>query len=209
METDMRQLGLFSRSTFGEMQTEVRDFARNTSGWMVVTGVLQTVLGFLACAYVSVSTIASVYIFGGALILGAVFQGVNAFNARKWTSALLDVFACALYVVAAIAAFRSPVLTAASITLVLSTVFMIQGIVRLVGAFTLTRHKHAMFLNGLATFALGLIVFVNWPGSSVWLLGMMIGVDVLLSGITMILDGVELRKMSSATRFQRSTTAPA
>ena len=188
----------FSGDPLADALSTGREAVRNASQWSMTVGVLQIIVGAIALYYALFATITTVYLIGTALILGGIFQGISAFSARKWSAALLDVLSCVLYLVAGFATFRQPIIAAAAITLVLASIFMFQGVLRIVGAFALRpQMRRWVFLNGLVTFALGLIVFAEWPASATWLIGIMIGVDLVFSGITMVTGGAHLHRMTS------------
>jgi uncharacterized membrane protein HdeD (DUF308 family) len=102
----------FSGYLRGEPGVDVRETAQGTSKWFMTVGVLLIVAGAAALIYTFTATVATVYVIGSMLLLGGIFYGITTFGARKWTTALLDMLLCALYVIAAIAAFRRPVAAA-------------------------------------------------------------------------------------------------
>jgi uncharacterized membrane protein HdeD (DUF308 family) len=161
----------------------------------MVVGVLLVLSGLFALYSFATATLVSVLLLGGLLIAGGVFYGINAFSAGHWALALIDVLACALYIVAGVVAFRQPLLTASVVTLVLSVMYVFQGIVRTAGALAIRPPQWGwMLFNGLITLLFGVIVFIQWPISALWLLGILIGTDMLLSGWTIILGGAAMRK---------------
>lgn len=97
--------------------------------------------------------------------------------------------------IAGFVAFRQPVVTAGVVTLVLAFMFMFQGIFRGVMAVAQRPSQWGWALaNGVITLFLGIAVYATWPASALWLLGTVIGVDLLLSGWTMTMVGLTLRR---------------
>src|SRR5258708_6982771 len=131
---------------------EEANMTRRLSATSMTIGVLLVVLGLYAFYYFIAATVAAVFILAGILIAGGVFHAVNAFSAGKWTTALLDVLAAVLYVFAGIVALRQPVITASMVTLVLSAMFVIQGIIRVVAALALRPRQWGWsMVNGVIT----------------------------------------------------------
>jgi uncharacterized membrane protein HdeD (DUF308 family) len=165
----------------------------------MAVGVLLIALGVFACYWFFAATLATVYTLGGILIVGGLFYGASAFSARKWSIALLDVLACALYVIAGIVAFRQPIATAGAVTLVLSALYIVQGISRIVGALTLkTPGWGWMLFNGIVTLLFGAVIFAQWPAGSLWLIGVLVGIDLMLAGWTMLFGGMAVNRLQPA-----------
>lgn len=182
-----------------DARSGLRETVHRTSIYSISTGILLLALGIVALSYFLAATITTVYALAVLLMIGGVFQGVSAFSARKWTTALVDVLACVLYIIAGIVAFRQPLLAAGILTFVIAAVYMGQGVMRVVMSLAVRPlHWGWMLFNGLVTFALGAFVFSMWPASTLWLLGTLVGVDMLLSGWTMLLGGLTLYRETQA-----------
>jgi len=89
---------------------------------------------------------------------------------------------------------RGPVLGAVVLTLLLATYFLIAGVFRIVAATVLHLPGRGWVLfNGIATLALGIIVWGGWPASSFWVIGLFIGITVVMSGFARIMLALALR----------------
>lgn len=78
-----------------------------------------------------------------------------------------------------------------TLTLLLASYFVVEGIIELVMYFRL-RHLHRAnwFLwDGLITLLLGILIWAHWPFSSVWVLGTLVGISLLISGFTRLFFG--------------------
>jgi len=51
-----------------------------------------------------------------------------------------------------------------------------------------------VFLNGLITLVLGVLIWRQWPVSGLWVIGMFIGIDLLFAGWTCVTLGLAVRK---------------
>jgi uncharacterized membrane protein HdeD (DUF308 family) len=65
--------------------------------------------------------------------------------------------------------------------------FLVAGAFRIFASLS-TRYEHWgwSLLNGVVTFALGILIWAWWPGSALWVLGVFIGIDLIFSGWTLI-----------------------
>jgi uncharacterized membrane protein HdeD (DUF308 family) len=101
----------------------------------------------------------------------------------------------ALALVVGIAFLRRPELGAAALTLLLGSVLLVGGVTRIVGGIAEHHENRGWIIaNGVVTLLLGLLILFGWPGSTLWVLGTFLGVDLIVEGVTFILLGFSLRR---------------
>jgi uncharacterized membrane protein HdeD (DUF308 family) len=92
-----------------------------------------------------------------------------------------------------------PLLGVASLTLVLASLFLVEGVLDIV-LFAKTRPLRGsgwILLDGIVTLLLGLLIYIHWPSSSVWAIGTLVGVSLLISGITRVMLSFAVRSATS------------
>lgn len=173
----------------------VDDEIRTKWGWFLALGIALLLLGVFAFANLLAATVASVFIVGVLMIIGAVAQIVEAFQVKRWSSFFYWLLGGVLYGIAGVVAFVNPVLAAAALTLVLAISLIISGILRLIVAFNLRPRSGWGWLmaSGLITTLAGLIFAVGWPANTLWLLGIVLAVDLAFQGATAIGFGLALK----------------
>ncbi|MBN8997963.1 MAG: DUF308 domain-containing protein [Rhizobiales bacterium] len=169
-------------------------------GWIVALGVVYAVAGVLALGSVVTATVVSVYFIGIMMIVAGVAEVVSSFQIKTWGRFLFWLLLGALYIVAGFVAFSNPLLTAAGLTLVLGAALFVSGLVRIFLGFGM---KHGtpwiwVVISGAITLLLGLIILIHWPVSSLSVLGIFLGVDLLMAGIGWISVGLGLRSVAAA-----------
>jgi uncharacterized membrane protein HdeD (DUF308 family) len=89
-----------------------------------------------------------------------------------------------------------PVLAVASLTLILASLFLIEGVLDLVLFFKMrsVRGSNWVLIDGIITVLLGLMIYAQWPSSSVWAIGTLVGVSMIISGITRVMMSLAVRK---------------
>src|SRR5208337_64130 len=89
-----------------------------------------------------------------------------------------------------------PILGVASLTLVLASLFLVEGILDIVLFFKM-RPMHGstwVLLDGIITLLLGLMIYAQWPSSSAWAIGTLVGISLIISGVTRVMLSLAVRK---------------
>ncbi|MFL6796594.1 MAG: HdeD family acid-resistance protein [Xanthobacteraceae bacterium] len=164
-------------------------------GWIVALGVLFVVLGLIALGSVVAATAASVFVVGIMMVIAGVAEIVHAFQVKTWGKFLLWLVLGALYVLAGAVTFSNPLLAAAILTLVLGASLVASGIMRIMLAFGLKEGTPwiAVALSGVITLVLGLMILARWPVSSLYVLGIFLGIDLVFAGASWIAIGLGLK----------------
>ena len=169
---------------------------RGKWGWIVGLGVVYAIAGFVALGSVMMATVASVFVVGVMMIVAGIAEIINAFQLKGWGKFLIWALLGVLYIVAGFVTFENPLLAAALLTLILGAALIASGIVRVFLAFSMKRESPWMFvlLSSIVTLLLGLLILAHWPISSVYVLGIFLGVDLVMAGAAWICLGFALRR---------------
>lgn len=173
---------------------------RAKSGWIILLGFVYLIAGFIALGSVAMATVATVFIVGIMMLLAGVAEIFNAFQVKTWGKFVVWLLLGVLYVVAGFAAFENPLLAAAVLTLVLGFALVVSGVMRIILAFGMKEGMPWMWiaLSGVITLLLGAIILVHWPVSSVYVLGLFLGIDLVFAGAGWIGLGFRLRRTRAA-----------
>jgi uncharacterized membrane protein HdeD (DUF308 family) len=164
--------------------------------WAAITafGVLLVILGFAALFFSLIATIATVTLNGVLfLIAGAAEIGIGM-HSRSWGRFFLWVVGGLLYVAAGILCIVNPVLASVVLTLMLGAGLIAAGVVRayLATHIPAGEPRGLVFLAAAVTILLGLIIVTHWPLDSVYVLGTLLGVDLLFHGVGWVSFGMGL-----------------
>jgi uncharacterized membrane protein HdeD (DUF308 family) len=134
------------------------------------------------------------------MIIAGVAEVFNAFQIKSWGKFLVWALLGVLYIIAGFFTFENPLLAAAVLTLVLGASLVASGLVRLFLAFSMKRESPWIWvaLSGVITFLLGGIILAHWPVSSVYTLGIFLGIDLIFAGASWIGLGFGLRRAVTA-----------
>jgi uncharacterized membrane protein HdeD (DUF308 family) len=169
---------------------------RAKSGWIIALGVVFVIAGIIALGSVVMATAATVFVVGIMMVIAGVAEVINAFQIKTWGKFLLWLLLGALYIVAGFFAFENPLLAAAVLTLLLGFSLLVSGIMRMVLAFSMQDTMPWIWVafSGVITFLLGLLIVAKWPVSSLYVLGIFLGVDLVIAGAGWIGVGLGLRR---------------
>jgi len=141
--------------------------------------------GTLAVGFAFSATFASVVTLGALLLIAAGAQVAAAFLARDWGGFFLFVLLGVLYTVAGFLTLQHPLLAAEGLALMLAAGLLVGGMFRIIVAAVERFPSWGWVLcNGIITFLLGIAIWQQWPESGLWVLGMFVGIDLIVNGVT-------------------------
>jgi uncharacterized membrane protein HdeD (DUF308 family) len=167
--------------------------------WFVLVGVALVVLGFFALGYVVVATLATSVMIGLLILMGGVAESIGAFWVRRWSGFFLHLLAGVLSIVIGMLLIRNPVAAAAALTLLIASFLLVGGIFKIVAALS---YRFAAWgwplASGVIDVILGLLIWSEWPGSSLVVIGLFLGINMIFRGVNWIALGVAFRSMPRA-----------
>jgi len=168
---------------------------RAKCGWIIALGVVYLIVGMIALGSVATATVASVFVVGIMMVIAGVAEIINAFQIKTWGKFILWLLLGALYVLAGIITFENPLLAAVVLTLLLGATLLVSGIMRLVLAFSMKGGTPWgwVVLSGVITFLLGALILARWPVSSLYVLGIFLGIDLIFAGAAWLAIGLGLK----------------
>lgn len=168
---------------------------RAKCGWLIALGIFYVIAGLIALSSITLATVASVLIVGVMMLIAGIAQVIHAFQVKSWGKFPLLLLVGVLYIVAGFITFENPALAAAVLTLMLGIALIASGIMRLILVFSVKERMTwiVVGLSGMITLLLGLVILAHWPVSSVYVLGLFLGIDLIFAGVGWIAVGLGLR----------------
>ena len=175
------------------------EIVRKTSGWSIAWGVLLIIFGVLAIGSPFVAAVAVNVVIAWLIVLAGVVHVVLAFHAHGAGSVIWKLLVGIAYLCFGAYLITHPVLGVASLTLVLASLFLIEGILEVILFFKMRPLKGSswMLLDGIITLLLGLLIYVQWPSSSLWAIGTLVGVSMIISGIARVGMSMAVRRATT------------
>ena len=170
-------------------------------------GALLIVLGIAAIALPIGSTLVAETWIALLLVSAGAAKLVYAFQTRAEGGFIWKLLLGILYVATGIMLFVYPLTGVLTLTLLLGTFLLTEGIFELILAFRLRPQANWawVLVNGIVTLALGGMIWFQWPFDAPWLIGTLVGASVIFSGISRVMLALATR---SAIAESPSTQPP-
>jgi uncharacterized membrane protein HdeD (DUF308 family) len=181
---------------FNQMNPKFEEYLRLRKLWIwfVILGILLMAVGAVAIGAAFITTLASVVVFGILLLSGGVVQLVNAILARTWKGFFLHLFAGLLYIVVGGLMVEHPIRAAEGLTLMLAAAFLLGGAMRVIYALIQSfAGRGWVLINGFISVLLGIAIWRGWPESSLWVIGLFIGIDLVFNGWLWVMLGLMVK----------------
>jgi uncharacterized membrane protein HdeD (DUF308 family) len=194
----------------GENQLVVMDVAnvlgdlKKNWGWMLALGIIFVILGFIGLGMQIALTLASVFFLGILLLIGAGAQIVDAFMCKGWKSIVWHVLTAILYVLAGVMIIINPLIASIVFTLALGFIILVVGITRIAMAFHIKGMKGWGWplVSGIISILLGILIIAQWPISGLWVIGLFVAIEMILSGWSYIFVALAARQAGTALPAQ-------
>jgi uncharacterized membrane protein HdeD (DUF308 family) len=170
---------------------------RQASGWSITWGVLLIIFGILAVSLPLLAAVAVNALVAWLIVLGGVVHLVMAFHARGAGSVIWRLLVGLAYIVFGGYLLMHPLLGVASLTLLLASLFLIEGVLDIVLYFKIRSARGSAWLlfDGVVTLLLSLLIWIHWPSSSAWAIGTLVGVSLIMSGVARVMMSLAVRRL--------------
>jgi uncharacterized membrane protein HdeD (DUF308 family) len=187
------------------------NIVRQASNASIVWGILLVVFGMVAIGAPFLAAVAVNIAVAWLIVLAGVVHimlGVRAHGAGSMIWKLLVGLA---YLGFGVYLILHPVLGVVSLTLVLASLFLIEGILDIVLFFNMRPLGGStwVLVDGIVTLLLGLMIYMQWPSSAAWAIGTLVGVSMIVSGVTRVMLSLAVRRATGSVSSSSSSSVAA
>ena len=197
-----------SNPTPADVQRAVTETMQTYWVLFLIHGVIMMVLGVLAVIWPQISTVAADIYIGWVFLLSGIVGLVTMFWAPSTPAFLWSLLTAALTLIVGVLLLWHPVVVVVSLTLALIAFFIVEGIFQIAAAI---RYRDAfpdswgwMVMSGIADLLLAGLIISGWPGTASWALGLIVGVNLISSGLAITMAALTgrslVKTMAGATR---------
>ena len=136
-------------------------------------------------------------LLGWLLIFGGVAHLIVALKGGSAKRIVFQILSAIVFVLGGLYILTHPLLAIGTLTALLALVIFAAGIFDIITYFRLRREHPSgwMLLNGILALVLGGLIWGHWPSSSAWAIGTLVGVNLLMTGITRLIFGMAGRRL--------------
>ena len=175
------------------------ELVRHASAVSIALGVLLIVLGVVALGSPFLAAVAVNAIVAWMITLAGIVHLILAFRVHTAGSIAWKLLVGIAYLCFGVYLILHPVLGVVSLTLVLASLFLIEGVLDLV-LYARTRPMHGsgwVLVDGIVTLALGIMIYAQWPSSAAWAIGTLVGASMIISGVSRVMMSLAVRKATA------------
>ena len=169
----------------------------------LIEGIVLVILGILALLAPVIASVAATVLFGWLLLLSGVIGLVTTFRARNAPGFWWSLLSALIGIVAGVLLLGWPLLGTLSLTAVLIAFLLAEGVVSILYAL---EHRNAlsgrwgwMLASGIIDVGLGVLLAIGLPGTAMWALGLLLGINLIFGGWALIFMALHARPTSAAT----------
>lgn len=184
-------------------RTELTDtlgarFAQQAGAWLIFTACLFILLGLFAILQPQSGGLAVTALVGWLLIAGGATHIISIFR-RDDAGAVWHLALGLAYISGGVYFLSHPVIALEALTLLLAMLLFVEAGVDLV-AYSAQRHEPGavwLLVNAFITALLGTLIAMHWPAMTAWVIGTMLGLNLLTTGISRMMLGMAPRTIAA------------
>jgi uncharacterized membrane protein HdeD (DUF308 family) len=171
------------------------------SGTSILWATLLIAFGFLAIALPFATSWGVVIVIAWLIVFSGGFQFIHAFQSKGIGSIVWKLMVAVLYLIVGLYFLVNPLLGVAAFTFALAIFFVAEGLIDLLAYFQNRSARGSIWIlfDGIVTLILGLMVWRQWPSSSLWVIGTLVGISMILTGTTRLMLSLAARRLEHST----------
>jgi uncharacterized membrane protein HdeD (DUF308 family) len=193
-----------ANSELSDFQNAVRTALRENWKWFVFQGIVMLILGCLAVAEPVIASVAVDIYIGWLFMFSGMLGLVAMFSARDASAFLWMLLTSALSLAVGILLIWKPEQGTVSLTLVLTAFFIAEGAFQVGASFSyrdvLPDSWGWMLASGIADIVLAGLIIYFWPQSASWTLGLIVGVNLITTGLAILMTAIEVSKVEKSVK---------
>ena len=159
---------------------------RKATRWSMIWGILMFVCEILAISLPLASSIGIVIVLAWLILFAGTSHLIFAFHSHSVGGFLWKLLLAVVYGVAGVYLLANPLLGVVSLTLFLAVFLFVEGVVEIALYFGIRRVPNSgwVLFDGIITLILGILIWRQWPSSSIWVIGTLVGISLIFSGLS-------------------------
>ena len=164
----------------------------------LIEGILLVILGLAAMVVPPLASLAVTIFLGWMFLISGIAGLVLTFWARQMPGFWWSLLSAALALVAGVVLLAEPVQGALTLTIVVGAYFLAEGVATIMYALEhrreLSERWSWMLVAGLMDILIAAVIISGLPGSALWAVGLLVGINLLFGGASLIGVALAARK---------------
>jgi uncharacterized membrane protein HdeD (DUF308 family) len=172
------------------------EMVKHASMTSILWGVLLIVFGMVAVGMPLLAAVAVSALVAWLIVLAGIVHLMLAFRVHSAGSVIWKLLVGLAYLSFGGYLLMHPLVGVATLTLLLASLFLIEGLLNIV-LYVQMRPLHGsswLLVDGIVTLLLGLLIYMQWPSSSAWAIGTLVGISMIFSGVARVMMSLAVRK---------------
>lgn len=170
--------------------------SNGVSAFSIVLSILLIVCGVVAIMLPVEMSIGVVIVISWALLFSGIMQFIHVFQCKGIGDGIWKALVALLYLVTGFYLRLNVGVGIATLTFALVIFLVAQGVVDIFTYFLRRAGRSSGWLlfEGLTSFVLGLVIWRHWPSRSLWVIGTLVGINMIIIGITRLMLTIAVRR---------------
>ena len=156
--------------------------------WFIALGILFIFLGIIAIGFPVLMTITAKIFLGWLFLIGGIFEIVHAFSTKDWKGFFWNLLIGILCLVVGVWLAFFPLAGIIGLTVLLALMFIGEGVMKAIMGFGLAADEGRFWvlISGIAALVVGILLLAGLPGTALWAIGLLVGINFLFSGASFL-----------------------
>lgn len=162
-------------------------------------GIVMMVLGLLAIAVPEVASLAITIFIGWLFLIGGILRTISLIQHRNLPGFGWALATALLAIALGLVLLFRPIAGVLTLTIALIIFFILEGISAILLAIEHRRHLPSwgwVLLSGLVDLLLAFLIWDGWPSSAGWAVGLLVGINMVFVGLSLIMTALAARTMA-------------
>ncbi len=194
-------------TTIADDLPDIEENTSNNRGWMIATGVIMILAGTGALVFPLISSFGVAICVAILLAVAGFAQIIHAFSYPTWGKITLAVLVGILWLLAGIVLMARPLDAVFVLTILVAAAFLAEGLLKTIFAIK-TRPETGwgwILFDGIMAAAIGILLWWQLPFSALWTLGLLAGINILISGWALVMLAGAIRKPAQSPEAGKSS----
>jgi len=189
-----------TRSSYPDMSSDsVKAAIHENRTPLMIFGIVMTLVGIVALVYPLTTAIVVKLMIGWVLLIAGLSQVIFSFSTTRWGEFFLELLIGLLFTAVGVWLAFFPLTGVFTLTLVLAFTFIVQGILEVISSLRMRPHEGWgwVLVAGILGILVGLMILNQFPSSAAWAIGLLVGINLIVSGIAYIALAMKARRMEN------------